>query len=55
MPYKALLERFEYDADDNWDMIKTQQNFAKFEYNGHKYRSYKLARELIELADNDKN
>ena len=34
---KALLERFEYDADDNVDILKTEQNFAEYKYD--RYRS----------------
>ena len=52
---KALLERFEYDADDNVDILKTEQNFAEYRYNRNKYRNKILAKDLIKFADKDNN
>ena len=51
--HKAFLERIEYDADDNWDILKTEQNFAEYYYNG--FKAISLAKDLIKFADKDKN
>ena len=44
---------FKYDADDNVDTLKTEQNFVEFVYNVR--QSDDLAKDLIEFADKDSN
>ena len=44
---------FKYDADDNVDTLKTEQNFVEFVYNVR--QSDDLAKDLIKFADKDGN